>query len=98
NHDWRVVALTDVQSTGPVGETPWTDPNPIVLDTSASLETGYEPAVTYAAAIPKLVEAALLEAAGRDWRDVCPNFANYASTMFDYDAEDDFLRRLRAQD
>jgi nucleoside-diphosphate-sugar epimerase len=96
NHDWRVIALTDDQSTGTVGETPWTDPNPIVLDTSASLETGYEPVVTYAAAMPVLVQAALLETAGRDWRDVYPAFASYATTMFDYDAEDDFHRRLRA--
>jgi len=95
NHEWKVVALTDDQSTGPVGETPWTDPNPIVLDTSASLETGYEPAVTYADAMPPLVQAALLETAERDWRDVYPAFASYATTMFDYDAEDDFLRGLR---
>jgi nucleoside-diphosphate-sugar epimerase len=94
NHEWELIALTDEQSTGPVGETPWTDPNPIVLDTSASLETGYKPAVTYASAIPGLVRTALHETAGRDWREVYPEFASYASTMFDYDAEDDFLGRL----
>src|SRR5262245_26745460 len=97
NHDWDVVALTDEQSTSPVGETPWTDRNPIVLDTSASLETGYEPPVSYAAAMPALVKAALRETAGRDWRDVYPDFASYAGTMFDYDAEDDFLIRLPAR-
>jgi nucleoside-diphosphate-sugar epimerase len=97
NHDWKIIPLTDEQSSGSVGESPWTDPNPIVLDTSASLETGYKPAVTYAAAIPALVRAGLLETAGRDWREVYPEFASYASTMFDYEAEDDFLKRLRAQ-
>src|SRR5262249_43915157 len=95
DHDWEVLPLTDEQSTGPIGETPWTEPNPIVLDTSASLETGYEPAVTYAAAMSSLVQAALLETAGRDWRDVYPAFADYANTMFDYDGEDSFLRSLR---
>src|SRR5215510_90308 len=95
-NDSKIIALSDDQSTGPVGETPWTDPNPIVLDTSASVETGYEPPVTYAAAIPTLIQAALLETAGRDWRDVYPAFASYARTMFDYQAEDDFLKRLRA--
>jgi len=97
NHDWKIIALTHEQSTGPVGETPWSGPYPIVLDTSASLETGYEPAITYAAAMPALVEAALLETAGRDWREVYPAFASYASAMFDYDAEDDFLKQVRPQ-
>jgi hypothetical protein len=27
-------------------------------------------------------------------RDAYPEFANHASTMFDYGAEDDFLKRL----
>jgi nucleoside-diphosphate-sugar epimerase len=94
NHDWKIVPLTDELSTGAVGETPWTDPNPIVLDTSAALETGYEPPVTYAAAVPALAEAALRETNGRDWRDVYPAFASYAGTMFDYEAEDIFLNHL----
>ena len=95
SHGWNVIPLTHGQSIGPVGESPWTDPNPIVLDTSAALATGYEPAVTYAAAIPTLVEAALVETSQRDWRDVYPEFASYAGAMFDYRAEDDFLKQQR---
>src|SRR5262249_8673527 len=95
SHEWKTIPLTHGQSIGPVGESPWTDPNPIVLDTSAALATGYEPAVTYAAAIPTLVEAALVETSERDWRDVYPEFASYAGAMFDYRAEDDFLKQQR---
>jgi hypothetical protein len=75
----------------------WSDPNPSVLDTSASVAVGYQPAVTYAAATPKLVEAALSETAGRDWRDVYPRFASYATGMVDYAAEDDLVNRLRTR-
>src|SRR5262245_6783246 len=95
SHEWKTIPLTHGQSIGPVGESPWTDPNPIVLDTSAALATGYEPAVTYAAAIPTLVGAALVETSERDWRDVYPEFASYAGAMFDYKAEDDFFKQQR---
>jgi nucleoside-diphosphate-sugar epimerase len=95
HHDWEVIPLPEEESTGPVGETPWSDPHPIVLDTSASLAVGYQPAVTYAAAMPELVEAALNETAGRDWHDVYPNLASYASGMFNYAAEDELVNRLR---
>jgi hypothetical protein len=97
NHDWQVIPLMDEQSTGPVGETPWTSPHPIVLDTSASLAIGYEPTLTYAARVPHLVQAALLETSGREWRDVYPDLASYATTMFDYDAEDALLERVKRQ-
>jgi nucleoside-diphosphate-sugar epimerase len=93
-HDWEVFPLPEEHSTGPVGETPWTQPDPIVLDTSAALATGYRPPTTYAAALPTLVEAALAETANRDWREVYPGLAAYAEGMFDYAAEDDFVARL----
>ena len=94
NHDWQIIRLADEHSTGLVGESPWSHPDPIVLDTSAALATGYRPATTFAAALPALVEAALAETAGRDWHDVYPNLASYAAEMFDYAAEDDFVSRI----
>jgi nucleoside-diphosphate-sugar epimerase len=94
SHDWEIIRLPEEHSTGPVGETPWTHPDPIVLDGSAALATGYRPATTYAAALPTLVEAALTETADRDWREVYPDLAAYAEGMFDYAAEDDFVARL----
>jgi nucleoside-diphosphate-sugar epimerase len=97
SHAWQVIPLPDDHSSGPVGETPWTDQTPIVLDTSASLAVGYQPAVSYAAAMPSLVEAALTETAGRDWRQVYPDFASYAAGMFHYATEDDVIARLRTR-
>lgn len=94
DHYWRIIPLPEEHSTGPVGESPWTHPDPIVLDTSAALATGYRPATTYAAALPGLVEAALVETAGRDWQDVYPALASYAAEMFDYAAEDEFVSRI----
>jgi nucleoside-diphosphate-sugar epimerase len=94
NHDWQLIRLPDEHSTSPVGETPWTHPTPIVLDTSAALAAGYRPATTYAAAVPTLVEAALAETADRDWHDVYPELASYAAGMFDYAAEDDLVARI----
>jgi nucleoside-diphosphate-sugar epimerase len=96
DHDWDVIPLSDEESTGTVGETPWTDPNPIVLDTSASVAAGYQPATTYAAAMPAPADAAIRETEGRDWREVYPNLASYAAGMFDYPAEDELVERLRS--
>jgi nucleoside-diphosphate-sugar epimerase len=94
NHEWEIIPLPEEHSTGPIGETPWTHPDPIVLDTSAALATGYRQATTYAGALPGLVTAALVETADRDWRDVYPDLASYAAQMFDYAAEDDFVSRI----
>jgi nucleoside-diphosphate-sugar epimerase len=94
NHDWQIIRLSEEHSTGPVGETPWTHPTPIVLDTSAALAVGYRPTTTYALAVPTLVEAALAETADRDWQEVYPALASYAAEMFDYTAEDDFVNRI----
>jgi nucleoside-diphosphate-sugar epimerase len=98
DHTWQVILLPDEHSSGPVGETPWTDQTPIVLDTSASLAVGYQPADSYATAMPSLVEAARTETAGRDWREVYPDFASYAAAMFDYAAEDDVIAELRTRE
>jgi nucleoside-diphosphate-sugar epimerase len=91
-HEWQPVPLTEEQSTGPVGETPWSGPTPLVFDTSRALATGYRPVTTYAAAMPSLVAAALDEVAGRDWTVVYPDLARYPGDQFDYAAEDDLLR------
>jgi hypothetical protein len=34
NHTWRIVPVPNGQSTGSVGDTPWTAEHPVVLDTS----------------------------------------------------------------
>jgi nucleoside-diphosphate-sugar epimerase len=95
NHTWRIMPMTDAQSTGPVGDTPWTAEPPIVLDTSRALAAGYTPATTYAGAIPALVHAAITEVGDRDWREVYPVLAAYPGDQFDYNAEDKLLQQLQ---
>jgi hypothetical protein len=34
---------------------------------------------------------------GEDWKDVLPDLARYPGNLFDYDAEDKFLRQLTRQ-
>ena len=45
-HEWEEVLLDE--DGGELGRTPWDAPHPIVLDVTASLELGYEPAGDYA--------------------------------------------------
>jgi nucleoside-diphosphate-sugar epimerase len=54
-HSWDEVLLDDAPADG-VGRTPWDTPHPIVLDTSAALELGYEPVGDYAATVADEVE------------------------------------------
>jgi nucleoside-diphosphate-sugar epimerase len=94
HHKWRVVPLSEDESPGPVGETPWSGPAPLIFDTSRALATGYRPATSYADGMPALVAAALREVAGRDWRTVYTVLAGYPGDQFDYPAEDHLLRDL----
>jgi len=91
-HEWDEVLLPGPEE-GTVGDHPWNVPSPFVLDmTRARDDLGYEPAVTYAEAVPETVEW-LVEAVGdRPWRDVL-TASPYLETMFDYAAEDGFLAR-----
>jgi nucleoside-diphosphate-sugar epimerase len=94
NHRWQIVPLADSESTGSVGDTPWTAERPIVLDTASAINTGYQPVTRYADAIPGLVQAALDEVGDRDWSVVYPGLAGYPTPQFDYLAEDQLLREL----
>jgi nucleoside-diphosphate-sugar epimerase len=94
SHEWRLVPLPDERSDGPVGETPWTTPHPLVLDTSRATAIGYQPATTYAEAMPALVRAAITEVGEREWREVYPVLAGYPGDQYDYAAEDRLLQDL----
>jgi nucleoside-diphosphate-sugar epimerase len=77
-----------------VGETPWSLPNPFVLDMSDAAEFGYSPVVGYEKAVAETC-AWLREATrNRDWREVLPVLAQYPNDPFDYRAEDDYLTTL----
>ncbi|MFD1324419.1 NAD-dependent epimerase/dehydratase family protein [Micromonospora sonneratiae] len=76
-----------------VGYTPWSVPEPIVLDMSAAeRDLGYRPVVGYLDSLPATVAWLVDAARGRDWRTVFPDLANnYSTDFFDYPAEDAWL-------
>jgi len=69
---------------------PWAVPFPIVFDMgSAERELGYRPVTAYADAVRATCAWLVEEAPRRDWSDT------YLGKYFDYDAEDELLRRPR---
>jgi nucleoside-diphosphate-sugar epimerase len=94
-HEWVEVLMPGPEE-GTVGDHPWNVPRPFVLDmTEAEVELGYRPVTTYAKAVPETV-AWLLEAMrDRPWSEVLTG-SPYLETMFDYAAEDAYLRNLNA--
>ncbi|TQE35055.1 NAD(P)-dependent oxidoreductase [Streptomyces ipomoeae] len=78
-----------------VGDTPWSVPAPVVCDMSAAeQELGYRPVVArYAETLPETV--AWIErqlAGGRDWREAYPKMFQTYGDLFDYAAEDAWLK------
>ncbi|MER5912715.1 NAD-dependent epimerase/dehydratase family protein [Streptomyces sp. NPDC001982] len=79
-----------------VGSTPWSVPLPVVLDmTAAARELGYRPVVSYAESLPATVDWLCARLAGRDWRERFPLLAQVYPDLFDYAAEDAWLRASR---
>ncbi|GHB74934.1 reductase [Streptomyces umbrinus] len=76
-----------------VGDTPWSVPHPMVCDMAAAeRELGYRAVARYAEALPDTVAWIERQLAGRDWREAYPKmFQNYGD-LFDYAAEDAWLR------
>jgi nucleoside-diphosphate-sugar epimerase len=78
-----------------VAATPWSVPKPLIVGMAkAEQDLGYEPATTWADAIPGQVEWLIEATRDRDWREVIPRGAQYLS--FDYEAEDELVRSLAA--
>ena len=92
--EWTEVLLP-AEEQGGVGDHPWNAPHPFVLDmTTAEIELGYRPVVRYERAAERTV-AWLVEATrDRPWEEVLPGLAAYPMPLFDYEAEDAFLRSL----
>lgn len=76
-----------------VGDTPWSVPHPVVCDMAAAeRELGYRAVTRYAETLPDTVAWIERQLAGRDWREAYPKmFQNYGD-LFDYAAEDAWLR------
>lgn len=76
-----------------VGDTPWSVPHPVVCDMAAAeRELGYRAVARYAETLPDTVAWIERQLAGQDWREAYPKmFQNYGD-LFDYAAEDAWLR------
>lgn len=92
-HTW-VEVLLPAGEIGTVGDHPWNVPHPFILDTTeAEIELGYRPVTTYAKAVPETVAWLVDAMRDRPWREVLTG-SPYLETMFDYEAEDRFIRGL----
>jgi nucleoside-diphosphate-sugar epimerase len=88
DHSWEEVLLDDTPADG-VGRTPWDAPHPIVLDTSAALELGYEPVGDYATTVAETVEWLVSAAQGGEGSELLPAPDDeYFGPLLDYAAED----------
>jgi len=82
-HEWEEI-LVDGDS---LGRTPWDAPHPIVLDTSAAVALGYEPAGDYAATVVEELDWLVGDPAARP-----PGDEEFFAPYLDYAAEDAYLR------
>ncbi len=78
-----------------VGDTPWSIEHPVVYDMSAAeRELGYRAVTGYAGSLPATVSGLVGELEGRDWREAFPDLHRaYGPGLFDYAAEDAWLKR-----
>ena len=74
-----------------IGQTPWSVPQPFVLDCSAALELGYVPVVNYRDSVKAVCEWLKQMSNQGDWRKHFPQLANYPTDHFDYKSEDLFF-------
>ncbi len=77
----------------PVGWSPWSLPAQFVLSTDAAVSLGYKPVTDYAHAAAQSCEW-LRQHSVNDWEHDFPALAAYPFPLFDYAAEDAFLRTL----
>jgi nucleoside-diphosphate-sugar epimerase len=87
--------LIDGAPPGPaIGDTPWSAPEPVILDMSRAAALGYRPKARYADAVEPAVRWMVDSVAGQDWQEAFPYFyLNQGEEAFDYRAEDDWLGR-----
>jgi len=97
DHDAEEILIDGPPQASTVGLTPWSVPEPVVLDMSAAeRELGYRPATSYLESLPETVAWLVAAARGRDWKEVFPDLANnYPTDFFDYPAEDAWLAGQR---
>lgn len=97
DHSADEVLIDGPSPAPPVGETPWSVANPVVLDMEvARRQLGYRPVTGYLESLPETVSWLVDATRDRDWRAVFTDLAhNYRTDYFDYAAEDAWLARHR---
>lgn len=89
-HHWNEVLLDEEASE--LGRTPWDTPYPIVLDLTASVDLGYEPAGDYAATVSDEVEWLVAAAHGGEGAERLPSVDDpFFGPLLDCTAEDRYL-------
>ncbi|CUX71434.1 putative reductase [Agrobacterium sp. NCPPB 925] len=88
------IDMGDPRLGSPVGWTPWSVPAPFTLNTDAARQIGYTAATDYSRSVAATCHW-LRSSADKDWRERFPILARYTVPLFDYDAEDAFLRTYR---
>lgn len=90
-HEWAEVLLGDDAPEG-LGRTPWDAPHPIVLDTTAAVRLGYEPAGDYAATVAEEIEWLASAAGGGADAALAPRADDpFFGPLLDYATEDRHL-------
>jgi nucleoside-diphosphate-sugar epimerase len=95
-HQWEEVLFSGPPTSEGVGDTPWTTPKPFVLDMSAAREElGYRGVVGYEEALPRTCEWLEREVDPAKWQKALPRTAEYYGSLFGYEAEDEFIARMK---
>ena len=87
-HDWEEILLHGPGPDG-LGAHPWDRIPPVVLDTTAAVALGYQPAGDYASTIADELDWLVTSAQS----GAAPDLAGYLPSMFDYAIEDKHLAR-----
>lgn len=95
DHVWNEVLLDDGAGDG-LGRHPWDAPHPIVLDTSAAVDLGYEPVGDYATTVADEIEWLVTAARGENGAHILPGRDDpFFGPMLDYAVEDTYLAGVR---
>ena len=95
DYEGRIAGVDDPRYPPLIGRTPWSLPQPFVLDCRAARGLGYSPTTTYADAVGTACDWLVNGAANGDWKERYPVLASYPRNHFDFDTEDAFFRTLQ---
>jgi len=96
NYGGKFVPVASDTFPAKIGRTPWSVPRPFALDNSSAQALGYAPVTTYPEAIGSICDHLANAEAGDSWQARFPILASYPYDLFDYVAEDSFLKERAA--